>query len=286
MNTAARDRALLHTVQDYFKRGQKATRTPIAKLALSREKSGKVNVVLHTSRPNIVRMETTGLIEDLKDRIGTVDGAAVDLAVKVVAEARAVAKWVRTSPRKVRLVADAIKGKGVTEAMAMLRFIPNHAAADVGKVLKSAAANAQEGWGAGYEDLKVANVVADGGRPLKRIRARAQGRAYHILKRTSHITVVLIEAPATVRPVRTAVPPAKPKAAPAAPKAPASATATPAAQEKTADTVIADEASQTKAAAAPEVTEHVSDGQPVAGLAGVADETSDSDPGAEKADTE
>jgi large subunit ribosomal protein L22 len=294
MNTAARDRALLHTVEDYFKRGQKATRTPIAKLALSRDKSGKVNVLLHTSRPNIVRMETTALAQDLKDRIGSVDGAALDLTVQVVPEARAIAKWVRASPRKVRLIADVIKGKGVTEAMAMLRFIPNHAAADVSKVLKSAAANAQDGWGAGYEDLKVANVVADGGRPLKRVRARAQGRAYHILKRTSHITVVLIEAPVPVRPARPAAVPAKNRATAAAP---AKATAKPAAPKAASKAPAAIEAVEPipgvtaavpdiAAAAAPEIAEHAQEPPTIESSSASAEETTGPGDAAPKAEAE
>ena len=83
--------------------------------------------------------------------------------MQVVPEARAVAKYVRTSPRKARLVIDAIKGKRVSDAIAMLRFIPNHAAELISKVLISAAANAQDGWGAGVEELKVVNILADGG---------------------------------------------------------------------------------------------------------------------------
>jgi large subunit ribosomal protein L22 len=203
MNTAARDRALLPTVKEVL------GRTPVSKLKLMKEKDGSLKVLLHTSRPNIVRMETEDLTKALKERIGS----ELPLSLLVVPEARAVAKFVRTSPRKARLVIDAIKGKRVAEAIAMLRFIPNHAAELISKVLISAAANAQDGWGAGVEELKVANILADGGPSLKRVRARAQGRAFRVLKRTSHLTVILTEAPAPVRPTRRGSVPLKPKAA-------------------------------------------------------------------------
>ena len=209
MNTAARDRALLPAVKDVL------GRTPVSKLKLTKEKDGSLKILLHTSRPNNVRMETQALTDALKEQIG----ADRTVTVEIVPEARAVAKWVRTSPRKARLVIDAIKGKRVSEALAMLRFIPNHAADLIQKVVISAAANAQDGWGAGVEELKVHNILADGGPTLKRVRARAQGRAYRILKRTSHLTVILMDAPAPVARPRRAAAPAKPKAAQAAPKA-------------------------------------------------------------------
>ena len=207
MNTAARDRALLPTVKDVL------GRTPVSKLKLTKEKDGSLKVSLHSSRPNVVRMEIKELTNALQEQIG--DKRTV--AVEVIAEARAVAKYIRLSPRKARLVIDVIKGKRVTEALAMLRFIPNQAAEHIMKVVISAAANAQDGWGAGTDELQVQNILADGGPSLKRVRARAQGRAYRILKRTSHLTVILTTAPPVVpKPRRTAVQaPAKAKAAPA-----------------------------------------------------------------------
>ena len=108
-------------------------------------------------------METDALTEALREQIG----ADRTVSVQVIPEARAVAKFVRTSPRKARLVIDAIKGKRVHEAIAMLRFIPNHAAELISKVLISAAANAQDGWGAGVEELRVVNILADGGSELE-----------------------------------------------------------------------------------------------------------------------
>ena len=208
MNTAARDRALLPTVKDVL------GRTPISKLKLTKEKDGSLKILLHSSRPNTVRMELQELTNALKEQIG----ASREVSVEVVAEARAVAKYIRMSPRKARLVIDVIKGKRVTEALAMLRFIPNQAAEQIMKVVISAAANANDGWGAGTDELKVQNILADGGPSLKRVRARAQGRAYRILKRTSHLTVILTTAPpVAARPKRTAVQAsAKAKAAPKA----------------------------------------------------------------------
>ncbi len=210
MNTAARDRALLPTVKNIL------GRTPINKLKLTRDTNGGLKVLLHTSRPNTVRMETQALAQALQERIGG-DRA---VTIEVVPEARAVARFVRASPRKARFVIEVIKGKRVSEAIAMLRFIPNHAAELISKVLISAAANAQDGWGAGVEELKVVNILADGGPSLKRVKPRAQGRAYRILKRTSHLTVILSEAPVSVKPQRVAAVPSKPKSTPvpAAPK--------------------------------------------------------------------
>lgn len=230
MNTAARDRALLPTVKNIL------GRTPINKLKLTRDAQGGLKVLLHTSRPNNVRMETEALTQALQERIG----ADLAVTIEVVPEARAVARFVRASPRKARFVIEVIKGKRVSEAIAMLRFIPNHAAELISKVLISAAANAQDGWGAGVEELKVTNILADGGPSLKRVKPRAQGRAYRILKRTSHLTVILSEAPPSVKPQRTSVP-VKPKStpAPAAPKpenivsAPVSQTTTEQAQTET-----------------------------------------------------
>lgn len=205
MNTAARDRALLPTVKNIL------GRTPINKLKLTRDTNGGLKVFLHTSRPNNVRMETQALAQALQERIG----GDRTVTIEVVPEARAVARFVRASPRKARFVIEVIKGKRVSEAIAMLRFIPNHAAELISKVLISAAANAQDGWGAGVEELKVVNILADGGPSLKRVKPRAQGRAYRILKRTSHLTVILSEAPVSVKPQRTAATPAKPKSNPA-----------------------------------------------------------------------
>lgn len=106
-------------------------------------------------------------------------------------EVRAIARHIRMSPRKVRLVGNAIKGKSVREAMAVLMLIPNKAGDLIAKAVKSAAANAENNYDLATEDLYVVQVTADPGRSLKRWRARARGRAAPIIKRSSHITVVV-----------------------------------------------------------------------------------------------
>ncbi len=105
----------------------------------------------------------------------------------------ATARYVRLSPRKVRLVTELIMGKPVEEAAAILRFLPNAAARDVAKVLKSATANAENNFNLSADELIVARAVADEGPTLKRFRPRAQGRTFQILKRTSHITVAVAD---------------------------------------------------------------------------------------------
>ena len=104
---------------------------------------------------------------------------------------KAVAKHVRISPYKVRIVLDIIRGKNYREAVAILENTPKAASLPIKKVLMSAAANAEHNLGLNKDSLFVAACYADQGPTLKRIMARAQGRAFRILKRTSHITVVL-----------------------------------------------------------------------------------------------
>ncbi len=108
-------------------------------------------------------------------------------------EAKAVAKYVRISPRKTRLVADNIRGMGVEDAMNVLRFTPKKAATELHKVLKSAVANAGQLPGVDVDSLYIKSVIINEGPTWKRIMPRAMGRAYRILKRTSHITVVVDE---------------------------------------------------------------------------------------------
>ena len=106
-------------------------------------------------------------------------------------EARAVARYVRVSPRKARLVVDLIRGKSVEDASATLKFTPRAAAEVVEKVLNSAVANAEKNHKIPAQELYVSTTYVDEGPTLKRIRPRAQGRAFGIAKRTSHITVVV-----------------------------------------------------------------------------------------------
>ena len=107
---------------------------------------------------------------------------------------RAVARYIRISSRKVKIVIDLIRGKKVDEALAILMYTPKSAAPVVEKLLRSAIANAENNLGMDHESLYVAEVFANQGPTLKRCWARSHGRADTILKRTSHITVVLDEA--------------------------------------------------------------------------------------------
>jgi large subunit ribosomal protein L22 len=108
-------------------------------------------------------------------------------------EAVAKAKYVRISPRKVRLVADAVRGMKVGEALNKLQFTPKKAAVLITKVINSAVANASQRPDVDVDQLYIKKAFVDGGPTLKRWRPRAMGRAYIIRKRTSHITVVLDE---------------------------------------------------------------------------------------------
>ena len=108
-------------------------------------------------------------------------------------EVRAVARNLRISPQKVRLVLATIKGKPVAEAEAILRYLPHKAAGPVGKLLKSAVANADNNFEIDPADLVVSRVSADGATMLKRWRPRARGRVNRILKRASHITLAVKE---------------------------------------------------------------------------------------------
>ncbi|MFB4305705.1 50S ribosomal protein L22 [Actinomadura sp. GTD37] len=106
-------------------------------------------------------------------------------------EARAQARYVRVTPRKARRVVDLIRGLPAAEAQAVLRFAPQAASEPVGKVLASAIANAEHNFKLDTDGLVVSRAWVDEGPTLKRFRPRAQGRAYRINKRTSHITVVV-----------------------------------------------------------------------------------------------
>jgi len=107
-------------------------------------------------------------------------------------EARAKARYARVTPRKARRVVDVIRGMPAEQAQAVLAFAPQSASGPVGKVLASAIANAGAGDGrSGRGELVVSRAWVDEGPTLKRFRPRAQGRAYRINKRTSHITVIV-----------------------------------------------------------------------------------------------
>ena len=108
-------------------------------------------------------------------------------------EAKAVARFIRISPQKARLVADTVKGQTVESALNVLRFMPKKGARILRKVMESALANASQNEAIDVDTLYVKNIYVDGGPSQKRIRPRAMGRATRIIKRTSHITVVLEE---------------------------------------------------------------------------------------------
>ncbi|MBU1547932.1 MAG: 50S ribosomal protein L22 [Deltaproteobacteria bacterium] len=108
-------------------------------------------------------------------------------------EAKALARYIRISPQKARLVADLVRGKSVDHAINALRFLPKKGARLLKKVIESAVANASQNESIDVDTLYVKSIFIDGGPMLKRIMPRAQGRANRILKRTSHITVVLDE---------------------------------------------------------------------------------------------
>ena len=103
----------------------------------------------------------------------------------------ATAKYLRGSTRKARLVVQVIKGRPVEEAAALLQFMPQHAARDVAKVLRSATANAENNLNLSADDLVVLDARADEGPTMKRWQPRAQGRAFPIHKPMTHITVIV-----------------------------------------------------------------------------------------------
>ena len=105
--------------------------------------------------------------------------------------AKAVARFVRVTPSKVRIVLDQIRGKKYEDAVAILKFMPSTATEPILKVLESAGANAENNLGLNKADLIVAETYADGGPTLKRFQPVSKGRAHAIKKRTSHITVIL-----------------------------------------------------------------------------------------------
>ena len=105
----------------------------------------------------------------------------------------ATAKYLRGSTRKARLVTSVIKGRPVEEAAAMLRFMPQRAAEDVARVLKSATANAENNHNLSAEDLVIVDAIANEGPTIKRYRPRAQGRAFPIHKPMTHITIVVAD---------------------------------------------------------------------------------------------
>jgi len=108
-------------------------------------------------------------------------------------EARAVGKYIRISPQKARIVADVVRGMNVDQAITTLKFMSKKGAGILRKVVESAVANAAQDEQLDVDSLFIKKIFIDGGPSLKRIRPRAMGRATRIIKRTSHITVILDE---------------------------------------------------------------------------------------------
>jgi len=104
---------------------------------------------------------------------------------------RASSKYVRVAPRKARLIADQVRGLHIDQARALLQFSPRGAAHDIGKLIESAASNAENNHDLDADEMRVAEITVDEGPTLKRFRPRALGRATPIHKRTSHIAVAL-----------------------------------------------------------------------------------------------
>ena len=133
-------------------------------------------------------------------------------------EVIAKAKYIRRTPRKARLIADAVRGMPVAEAIAFLEFSPRHAALDVAKVIRSAAANAEHNFNLNREDLVVKALMVDEGPTMKRIRPVSRGMAHQYFHRTCHITAVVEDREEAVPVVR--APRASMPAAPRTPRAP------------------------------------------------------------------
>jgi large subunit ribosomal protein L22 len=174
-------------------------------------------------------------------------------------EARAQARYVRVTPMKARRVIDLIRGMNAADAQAVLRFAPQAASEPIGKVLDSAIANATNNHAMDARVLVVSEAYVDEGPTMKRIRPRAQGRAYRIRKRSSHITVIVSDG--TVQaPVAKAKPAPKPAVAdkaaekPVAKKAPAKKAADPA-DKPAAKKATAKKATAKKASAPAESVE-------------------------------
>ncbi len=108
-------------------------------------------------------------------------------------EVRASVQRVRVSPRKARLVVDLVRGKKVTDAIAMMKFVPNKAALDVERLLKSVAANAENNYDLDPDDLWVKAIYADDAAQMRRFKPKARGRVGRILRRSCHITVIAEE---------------------------------------------------------------------------------------------
>ena len=108
---------------------------------------------------------------------------------------RAIARYIRVSPSKAQRILKEVRGKYTEDALALLQFLPQRAAYHIRKVVASAVANAENNNGLDPRELRIETAMADTGPTMKRVKPRAQGRAYRILKRSSHITIVVTDEP-------------------------------------------------------------------------------------------
>lgn len=161
-------------------------------------------------------------------------------------EVRAVGKFMRVQPRKVRILADQVRGRNALHAAALLQYHTSKGAKLLRKILVSAIANAEENHGISADTLNIHTITVDEGPRLKRMQARAMGRGNRIVKKTSHITVVVedVEQPKAVKPHGTKAKPrptfaaAKPKKGKKADEAKAEAVAAPVVEEEVTDTQV------------------------------------------------
>jgi len=179
------------------KKAKKAPAKPAAKKEGAKKAAAKKTAPKKAAKKTAAKKEAksagkkeTGKKEAPKQPAGK--KAAPKKAKKPVAiVVRASSRYVRVAPRKARLVADQVRGLHIDQARALLQFSPRGAAHDIGKLIESAASNAENNHDLVADEMRVAEITVDEGPTLKRFRPRALGRATPIHKRTSHIAVAL-----------------------------------------------------------------------------------------------
>lgn len=164
------------------KKRTKTTRTK--KTAASKETKPKTAKAAETKTAEKKAHKTADVAKKIKTEKKKTAG---------VKEVKAIARFVPTPPRKIRYVMDTIRGKKVSDALTVLKFTPNFAAAKIEKVLKSAVANAENNFKMDVDKLYISKAYADPGPTQKRYLPRAMGRASLIFKRSSHITISVME---------------------------------------------------------------------------------------------
>jgi large subunit ribosomal protein L22 len=180
-------------------------------------------------------------------------------------EVQAQAKWVRTSPRKVRLVARTLRDLPVSEALVACSFMPKAAARDVAKVIRSAQANAENNFNLVKDDLVIKDIRVEPGPMLKRGQPRAMGRLFSVFKRTSHITAIVEDRPGVVKRRTAALPRApQPTASRPTPAAAAAARTAAALQPATTESdekVTPDKPKKAKAQPTPPASKSAAEGK-------------------------